>query len=448
MSGASCQKDFQITIAGGCLFPDPPAVPADFGVADNTVVGTVTVCYTGPAPTSCVPADYTFGVQEQGEYTLEYVNGASFNPTGGGFFVVDQSVGFFDPTGQIWNYETNGFPNSNNLPFDTVSLYYPTQADAENAYAAFYALNPGPFSTFHSGGDEIKIVTFPAFTSGEPVSSGSPNPTWRLRRTKVLGFTPPARIRIANFAALKAALIPLFGATASADPEWDGTLPLVERLSDWAQPISWRADLTTPLSLNGFLLSNATKMYIGLGQPTASSSAWVPSIGFDNDPGVNWTGFGGSGYSPVGTATFRTDVAGNSISGEKTAVAAATAVALPSNTRTGNVLTATAVGAMPLIDGIALIVGDRVLVKNEVLSENNGWYVVSDVGSVGTPWILTRSTDADTSAEVHQGFFGKVTGGTVNGGCFFRLVTVGAIVLNTTGLDFLKIPSTLVIEAY
>jgi len=49
------------------------------------------------------------------------------------------------------------------------------------------------------------------------------------------------------------------------------------------------------------------------------------------------------------------------------------------------------------IDGIALIAGDRCLVKNQTLSQNNGIYVVS-----ASAW--TRATDMDTWAEVPGAF--------------------------------------------
>ena len=33
------------------------------------------------------------------------------------------------------------------------------------------------------------------------------------------------------------------------------------------------------------------------------------------------------------------------------------------------------------------------------------FYTVTDLGSVGTPWVLTRAVDADANAEVTQGLF-------------------------------------------
>lgn len=87
-------------------------------------------------------------------------------------------------------------------------------------------------------------------------------------------------------------------------------------------------------------------------------------------------------------------------------VAAATTAALPANayangaSGVGATLTASANGAFPAQDGVALSVGSRLLVKNEVATANNGVYVLTTAGSVSTPWVLTRAVDFDTAAEM------------------------------------------------
>lgn len=87
-------------------------------------------------------------------------------------------------------------------------------------------------------------------------------------------------------------------------------------------------------------------------------------------------------------------------------VLASTTAALPSNTYAngtagvGATLTATANGAFPAQDGVTIPLNGRVLVRFESASANNGIYVLTQVGSAGTPWILTRATDFDTAAEM------------------------------------------------
>ncbi len=55
------------------------------------------------------------------------------------------------------------------------------------------------------------------------------------------------------------------------------------------------------------------------------------------------------------------------------------------------------------VDGVSPVLNDRILVKNQSTTFQNGIYIVSDVGSAGTPYILTRSTDFDTAAEIQPG---------------------------------------------
>ena len=87
-------------------------------------------------------------------------------------------------------------------------------------------------------------------------------------------------------------------------------------------------------------------------------------------------------------------------------VLACTTAALPANTYAngtagvGATLTANANGAFPDQDGIPIPLGGRVLVRNESAGANNGIYVLTQVGTAGTPWILTRATDFDQTAEM------------------------------------------------
>ena len=75
-------------------------------------------------------------------------------------------------------------------------------------------------------------------------------------------------------------------------------------------------------------------------------------------------------------------------------------------------LTANANGAVTL-DGVALTLNMRVLVKNQDPGTENGIYYVSTAGAVGATLVLTRATDANTGAELSGGTFTFVEQGTV-----------------------------------
>lgn len=92
------------------------------------------------------------------------------------------------------------------------------------------------------------------------------------------------------------------------------------------------------------------------------------------------------------------------------------------------------------IDGIAVVAGDRVLVKNQTTGSNNGIYDVA-AGS----W--SRSSDSDTSTEFNSGAFTFVEEGTVNGGRGYVLTTANPITLGTTSLSFTMFSSSGAITA-
>lgn len=97
-----------------------------------------------------------------------------------------------------------------------------------------------------------------------------------------------------------------------------------------------------------------------------------------------------------------------------------TSSALPSyvqsGTKVGATLTATANASINSvgIDGVTtLSISDRVLVDSAGTTSDvhNGVYVITDLGSVSTPWILTRATDADTNTELRRNTHVLVEGG-------------------------------------
>jgi hypothetical protein len=83
------------------------------------------------------------------------------------------------------------------------------------------------------------------------------------------------------------------------------------------------------------------------------------------------------------------------------------------------------------IDGVAVIAGDRVLVKSQTDGEDNGIYVVA-----AGAW--ARSSDANSSAEVTAGMFVFVEEGTTNADSGWILATNNPITLDTTPLSFVQ----------
>jgi hypothetical protein len=84
------------------------------------------------------------------------------------------------------------------------------------------------------------------------------------------------------------------------------------------------------------------------------------------------------------------------------------------------------------IDGSTLVVGDRVLVKDQASGASNGIYSVTTVGT-GANGVWDRASDFNTSAEVTAGAFTFVEEGTVNDNSGWVLATNNPITLGGAG---------------
>lgn len=82
-----------------------------------------------------------------------------------------------------------------------------------------------------------------------------------------------------------------------------------------------------------------------------------------------------------------------------------------------------------VVDGITLVTGDRILIKDQAAGAENGIYTVN---ASGAP---TRALDANTAAEI-QGAAVYVANGTTNGGTRWVNSNTGTITLGTTAITF------------
>ncbi len=101
-----------------------------------------------------------------------------------------------------------------------------------------------------------------------------------------------------------------------------------------------------------------------------------------------------------------------------------------------------------VIDGIAAVVADRVLLYQQTNQTHNGVYVVTDIGSGSTNWILTRSADTNTSGDsdansLDEGSYFFVSEGDTGAGESYVCNTVGTITFGTTNITFAQFSSAL-----
>jgi hypothetical protein len=80
----------------------------------------------------------------------------------------------------------------------------------------------------------------------------------------------------------------------------------------------------------------------------------------------------------------------------------------------GATLTNAGAQAAFLIDGQSPIVGQRVLIKNQGSTFQNGVYTVTVIGTGLTNWVLTRALDYDQSSDINNTGVINVLSGTVN----------------------------------
>lgn len=85
------------------------------------------------------------------------------------------------------------------------------------------------------------------------------------------------------------------------------------------------------------------------------------------------------------------------------------------------------------IDGVSLINGNVVLLKNQTVGSQNGLYVWN-----GAAVVMTRHSDYDATGEINPGLFVFISEGTVNGDNGFTLVTDAPITIGSTALSFIQ----------
>ena len=159
--------------------------------------------------------------------------------------------------------------------------------------------------------------------------------------------------------------------------------------------------------------------------PNGTGSVTVPSgytarAGFGSDSLVN--------KSYVDSVANGLDV--------KASVRVATTANLAGTYNNGaGTITAGSNGAIS-VDGVTLVVNDRVLVKDQSTAAQNGFYKVTTVGSGSAAFVLTRTPDADAASELTAGAFTFTEEGTANADNGYVLSTNGAITLGTTGITF------------
>ena len=100
-------------------------------------------------------------------------------------------------------------------------------------------------------------------------------------------------------------------------------------------------------------------------------------------------------------------------------------------TGVGATLTNSGTQAALILDGVTLVAGNRVLVKDQATGLQNGIYTVTNIGSVSTNWILTRASDYDVVAQTVRGDTVSIISGTASSASLWMLTSA----ITTIGTD-------------
>jgi hypothetical protein len=116
----------------------------------------------------------------------------------------------------------------------------------------------------------------------------------------------------------------------------------------------------------------------------------------------------------------------------------------------GATLTADTNRAFSTLDSESVVVGQRVLIKDQTDQKQNGIYTLTTNGSGSVPWVLTRATDADNNpnGEMKTGDFTFVTNGTTNASFgFVNSSTANPIVIGTDNITYAQFNAAKTITA-
>lgn len=193
--------------------------------------------------------------------------------------------------------------------------------------------------------------------------------------------------------------------------------------------------LATPSSSN---LASAVTDETGSGPLVFATSPSLTGATLDTTT-TGTTQIAGDSSSKLATTAF----VANAILGQdfKEAAKYATTGALPSiiynngSSGVGATLTGVGFGAISL-DSNTPSVGDRVLVKNQVSSFQNGIYTVTTVGNVAAVFVLTRTTDFNQSSEIDAGDTVFVSSGTTLSTTTWAYNGIDAPTMGTTAITF------------
>lgn len=203
-----------------------------------------------------------------------------------------------------------------------------------------------------------------------------------------------------------------------------------------AGTVTTNANLTGPITSSGNATAIAAQTGTGTtfvmqASPTITTAALGSSTATTQSPLDNSTKLATTAYA---------DNAAISVPG-KEAVKYASTGALPSivyangSSGVGATLTGVALAAISL-DSSSPAVADRVLIKNQASTFQNGIYTVTATGSGIAVFVLTRATDFDQASDIKTGASTFVTAGSTLASTTWDVISADSPVMGTDAITF------------
>lgn len=101
-------------------------------------------------------------------------------------------------------------------------------------------------------------------------------------------------------------------------------------------------------------------------------------------------------------------------------------------------LLASSVGTL-ILDGVQTIVGDRLFLKDQTNSNENGIYIVENVGSSTTKWLLKRASDFQSLEQLKVGQYFTVGAGNTLAGGVYVLTEPLPSTIGISNIDFIEV---------
>jgi hypothetical protein len=288
------------------------------------------------------------------------------------------------------------FTLTNTAPDQTVVLTGSTAISVAGTYPSFTLTNTAPDQTVVLTGSTAISVSgsYPSFT----LTNTAPDQTVTLTsgtNVSVSGTYPSFTVASPN------TVVGPAGATSTAVALFDGG--------------------TGKLLKNSAVTISATGVISGVASPEANTDA-ANKLYVD---GLVSTGL--TFHDPVQLAT----------------TSAFTGYSITYNNGTAGVsatITQASSYASLTIDSTDAAANNRILVKDAANAAYNGIYYVTSTGSGATPWVLTRTSDADTYGpavgQLSRNDYFFTQNGVANKGAAFVCTTSGTITFGTTGITF------------